>query len=39
MKILAKNGIKFTDAEAIEIFKNHGFKVDQNQVFNRRKHR
>ena len=28
MKILAKVGVVFHDTEALEIFKEHGFKVD-----------
>lgn len=33
MKILAKVGVVFQDAEALEIFKKHGFKVDGEKVF------
>ena len=33
MEILAKNGLNFSDEEALEIFKSHGFKVDGSQVF------
>ena len=33
MKILSKVGVVFHDAEAVEIFKKHGFKVDGEKVF------
>ena len=33
MKILAETGIVFNDAEALDIFKNHGFKVENKTVF------
>lgn len=33
MTILSKNGLNFTDDEALGIFKAHGFKVDGTQVF------
>jgi trimethylamine--corrinoid protein Co-methyltransferase len=33
MKILSKVGVVFHDAEALEIFKKHGFKVDGEKVF------
>ena len=33
MKILSKVGVVFHDAEALEIFKKHGFKVDGKKVF------
>ena len=33
MKILSKVGIVFHEAEALEIFKEHGFKVDGEKVF------
>ena len=33
MKILSKVGVVFHEAEALEIFKNHGFKVDGEKVF------
>ena len=33
MKILSKAGVVFHDAEALEIFKEHGFKVDGKKVF------
>ena len=33
MKILSKVGVAFHDAEAVEIFKKHGFKVDGEKVF------
>ncbi len=32
MRILSKVGVVFHDAEALEIFKKHGFKVDGNKV-------
>jgi trimethylamine--corrinoid protein Co-methyltransferase len=33
MKVLAESGIRFSDAETQEVFKNHGFKVDGSQVY------
>ena len=33
MKILSKVGVVFHEAEALEIFKKHGFKVDGEKVF------
>jgi trimethylamine--corrinoid protein Co-methyltransferase len=33
MNILSKVGVVFHDAEALEIFKEHGFKVDGKKVF------
>lgn len=33
MKILANTGVVFNDAEALEIFNNHGFKVEGKTVF------
>lgn len=33
MKILAETGIVFNDAEALDIFKHHGFKVENKTVF------
>ena len=33
MKILSKVGVVFHDAESLEIFKKHGFKVDGEKVF------
>ncbi len=33
MDILSNVGIRFCDAEAIDIFKQHGFKVDKETVF------
>ena len=33
MKILSKVGVAFHDAEALEIFKEHGFKVDGEKIF------
>ena len=33
MQILSTTGVSFKDPEAVEIFKKHGFKTDQDQVF------
>lgn len=33
MKLLSKVGVVFHDAEAVEIFKKHGFKVDGKKVY------
>lgn len=33
MKILAENGIRFPDETALKIFKDHGFRVDGEQVY------
>lgn len=33
MQILGKTGISFKEPEAVEVFKNHGFKTDGNIVF------